>query len=190
MGADTDVSTGKGTGAVDARQERGRLLARNKRIKLVGDSTWLVPSQSQNAGGYMVNVAGGTRSCPDYELRRTKCKHQWAVELTRTVETAPDGTRVLTETMTVTRRTYAQDWPNYNAAQCAEKRTVQAIFRGLCDGILPRRTPGRGPEPIPLSDAAYGMTMKGASVDAVLAGRSVPAGTCPHCGHPPDEAAQ
>jgi plasmid maintenance system antidote protein VapI len=28
------------------------------------------------------------------------------------------------------------------------------------------------------------------SVDAVLAGRYVPAGTCPHCGHPPDEAAQ
>jgi len=145
---------------MDARQEKGRLLANDKRIKLVGGNTWLVPSQSQNSGGYTVDVAEGTCSCPDYELRRTKCKHQWAVELTRTVETAPDGTKVLTETMTVTRRTYAQDWPNYNAAQCAEKRTVQALLRGLCDGILTPPHPGRGPKPIPLADAVYGMTMK------------------------------
>lgn len=96
---------------MDARQEKGRLLANDKRIKLVAGDTWLVPSQSQNSGGYTVDVAEGTCSCPDYELRRTKCKHQWAVELTRTV-------------------------------------------------------------------------------DAVLAGRSVPPGTCPHCGHQPDEAAQ
>lgn len=145
---------------MDARQEKGRLLANDKRIKLVGGNTWLVPSQSQNSGGYTVDVAESTCSCPDYELRRTKCKHQWAVELTRTVETAPDGTKVLTETMTVTRKTYTQDWPNYNAAQCAEKWTVQALLRGLCDGILTPPHPGRGPKPIPLSDAVYGMTMK------------------------------
>jgi transposase len=145
---------------MDARQEKGRLLANDKRIKLVGGNTWLVPSQSQNSGGYTVDVAEGTCSCPDYELRRTKCKHQWAVELTRTVETAPDGTKVLTETMTVTRKTYTQDWPNYNAAQCAEKRTVQALLRGLCDGVMNPPHPGRGPKPIPLSDVVYGMTMK------------------------------
>jgi transposase len=148
------------TTTVDGRAERGRLLARDKRIKLVSGSTWLVPSQTQSTGGYMVNVAEGTCSCPDFELRRSKCKHQWAVELTRTIETAPDGARVITETMKVTRRTYAQDWPNYNAAQCAEKRTVQVLLRGLCDGIVTPPHPGRGPKPIPLSDAVYGMVTK------------------------------
>lgn len=148
------------TTTVDGREARGRLLARDKRIKLVSGSTWLVPSQTQNTGGYMVNVAEGTCSCPDYELRRSKCKHQWAVEITRTVETTPDGTQVVTETMKVTRKTYAQDWPNYNAAQCAEKRTVQVLLRGLCDGIVTPRHPGRGPKPIPLADAVYGMVTK------------------------------
>lgn len=144
----------------DGREARGRLLARDKRIKLVSGSTWLVPSQTQSTGSYMVNVAEGTCSCPDFEQRRSKCKHQFAVEATRTIETAPDGARIVTETMTVTRKTYAQDWPAYNAAQCAEKRTVQVLLRGLCDGIVTPPHPGRGPKPIALSDAVYGMTMK------------------------------
>lgn len=145
---------------MDNRQERGRLLARDNRIKRVSAATWSVPSQTQNAGNYVVNMLAATCSCPDHELRRTKCKHLWAVELTQTVETAADGSTVTTETVKVTRKTYSQDWPAYNAAQCAEKGTVQALLRGLCDGIVTPAHPGRGPKPIPLSDAIYGMVMK------------------------------
>lgn len=121
---------------------------------------WFIPSQSQNAGGYLVNRLAATCSCPDHELRRVKCKHQWAVEFSQVVETAADGSQVVTETVKVTRKTYAQDWPRYNAAQCAEKATVQSLLRALCDGIVTPAHPGRGPKPIPLSDAVYGMAMK------------------------------
>ena len=101
----------------DARQEKGRLLSLDRRIKHVSGATWSVPSQTANSGAYMVNVMAATCSCPDYELRRRKCKHLWAVEIVKTVETAPDGSQVVTESVKVTRKTYTQDWPSYNAAQ-------------------------------------------------------------------------
>lgn len=58
------------------------------------------------------------------------------------------------------RKTYSQDWPNYNAAQCEEKGTVQQLLRGLCDGIQSPAHAGRGPKPLPLSDAIFGMVTK------------------------------
>lgn len=142
------------------RQERGRALANDKRIKRIAGATWLVPSQTQNAGGYVVNLLDASCTCPDHETRRAKCKHQWAVEFRQTIETAPDGSTVITESVKVTRKTYTQDWPNYNAAQCSEKRIVQTLLRNLCDGIQTPPHEGRGRKPIPLSDAVYGMAMK------------------------------
>jgi transposase len=144
----------------DARHEKGRNLAKDKRIKRVEGSLWFVPSQSKNEGGYLVNVLAATCSCPDHELRRVRCKHMIAVEVSQTVQVAADGSAVVTETVKVTRKTYAQDWSRYNAAQCAEKATVQALLRALCDGIQTPPHPGRGRKPIPLGDAVYGMTMK------------------------------
>jgi plasmid maintenance system antidote protein VapI len=48
----------------------------------------------------------------------------------------------------------------------------------------------RGARPVTPRLAFRVARLTGASVDAVLAGRAVPPGTCPHCGHPPAEAAQ
>ena len=53
-----------------------------------------------------------------------------------------------------------QDWPRYNAPQVAEKDGVQKLLRGLCDGIETPAHPGRGPKPIPYSDAIFAMVMK------------------------------
>jgi transposase len=145
---------------MDARQERGRLLAQDKRIKNIAGSMWLVPSQTQVSGGYLVDTSSAKCTCPDFELRGLRCKHQWAVELSIKVETAADGRQVVTETVKLTRKTYPQNWPQYHAAQCAEKATVQALLRSLCDGIVTPAHPGRGPKPIPLCDAVYAMTMK------------------------------
>lgn len=145
---------------MDARQERGLLLARDRRVRKVEGVTWLVPSQNRNAGGYVVNTLAQTCSCPDHETRRVKCKHLWAVELSQTVETDEAGATVTTETVKFTRKTYAQDWPAYNAAQCAEKGEVQTLLRSLCDGIQNPPHAGRGPKPVPLPDAVYGMVMK------------------------------
>lgn len=145
---------------MDARQERGLILAKDKRVRHVAGSTWAVPSQDDDKRGYIVNVGEETCSCPDFEIRRRKCKHLWAVEIVRTVATAPDGSEVVTESVKVTRKTYTQNWPAYNRAQSAEKETVQALLRGLCDGIATPAHPGRGPKPLPYSDAIFGMAMK------------------------------
>lgn len=102
---------------MNPRQERGRQLSHDNRIKHVAGSNWTVPSQTGGTGGYIVNAADETCSCPDYEVRRVKCKHLWAVEFTQTVEVGEDGTQVVTESIKVTRKTYRQDWPKYNAAQ-------------------------------------------------------------------------
>lgn len=112
------------------RQEKGIALAKHPRIKLIGGTTWKVPSATDAKAAYVVNVAEGVCSCPDYELRRGKCKHLWAVEIVRTVETAPNGSRVVTESVKVTRKTYTQNWAAYNTAQTEEKETVQRLLRG------------------------------------------------------------
>jgi hypothetical protein len=90
----------------DLRQERGRILSNDRRIKHIAGQTWLVPSQTQVAGGYVVNVAESTCTCPDHETRRCKCKHLWAVEFAQTIETHPDGSQTVTESMTYSRTTH------------------------------------------------------------------------------------
>ena len=148
------------TNETDLRQERGRILSTDKRIKRIAGVTWLVPSQTQTSGGYLVNAAEGTCSCPDYELRRCRCKHQWAVTFAQTIEQHADGSQTVTESMTYSRTTHEQDWTAYNAAQVEEKGTVQALLRGLCDTVQTPEHAGRGPKPIPLSDVVFAMTMK------------------------------
>jgi transposase len=141
--------------AGNPRQERGLVIAKDKRIKRIAGPTWLVPSQS-NAGGYVVDVDAASCTCPDHETRAVKCKHLWAVEYVRHRVTAPDGTTTVTETMRVT---YTQNWSAYNAAQCEEKERVQMLLRALCDGILqPPQAKGR--PRLPLSDVVYGAAMK------------------------------
>src|SRR4051812_43235928 len=114
---------------IDERQQRGVLIAATAKIVRKGDA-WVVPSQSLN-GKYTVNLNGetGTCSCPDFETRQIKCKHQWAVEMVVRRETAPDGT--VTETRAV-RMTYAQSWSAYNAAATSEKAEVCRLLRDLC----------------------------------------------------------
>lgn len=145
---------------VDMRQARGQQLSTDKRIKRIEGAMWFVPSQSQNAGGYLVNTLAASCSCPDHETRRCKCKHQWAVEFSQVVEVNSDGTATVSDTVTVTRKTYPQNWPAYNAAQCEEKARVQALLRSLCDGIVTPPQQGRGQRCLPLGDAVYGMAMK------------------------------
>ncbi|MBI2664124.1 SWIM zinc finger family protein [Candidatus Woesearchaeota archaeon] len=99
---------------VEVRKERGREIAKNSRITQKGNK-WIVPSQT-GTGAYTVVSNGfeATCTCPDYETRRCKCKHVWAVELTVTKEVDAQGNVTITKTV---RKTYSQDWHNYNVAQ-------------------------------------------------------------------------
>jgi transposase len=57
------------------------------------------------------------------------------------------------------RRTYAQNWPAYNAAQVHEKEMVASLLRDLCDAIeAPAQ--GRGRPRTPLADAVFAVVMK------------------------------
>lgn len=107
---------------MDARQEKGLQIAEMMRIQPKGDA-WIVPSQTL-VGKYTVTRDDDAFhcTCPDFELRRSTCKHGYAVEffLKRETVTTPDGTETVTETAAV-RVTYSQNWPAYNAAQTAEK---------------------------------------------------------------------
>jgi transposase len=146
------------TNETDLRQERGRILSNDKRIKHIAGVTWVVPSQTSETA-YLVNAKEGTCSCPDYELRRCRCKHQWAISFVQTVETDSHGNQTVTQSFSYSHTT-ERDWTAYNAAQVGEKETVQSLLRGLCDGIATPAHPGRGPKPIPMSDAVYAMVLK------------------------------
>jgi GNAT superfamily N-acetyltransferase len=143
---------------VDARQARGLALVRAQRAKIkhVASWRWLVPSQTNASGGYVVDVEQNACTCPDHEDRGLRCKHIWAVMILRSEVSLPNGTTIVTEK----RVTYSQpDWSAYHRAQCDEKHRVQLLLRGLCDGIAqPEQTNGR--PRLPLADAVYGMTMK------------------------------
>src|SRR5712691_9241751 len=95
----------------DPRQERGLQIAAMTKLSKNG-TDWIVPSQA-GTNSYRVNVEEQRCTCPDFELRRLKCKHIYAVEITIKRETSPDGT--VTETKTV-KVTYSQNWPAYNQA--------------------------------------------------------------------------
>jgi transposase len=151
----------------DGRRQRGLEIAARARVvrRVTG---WSVPSQS-GAGKYTVTglpfaMAGESPrcTCPDYETRAMKCKHIVAVEYIIERQRRPDGSTTVTETMRVTKtvkRTYAQDWPKYNAAQTNEGDKFQVLLRDLCRG-LPEPPQERGRPRASLADAVFSAIFK------------------------------
>lgn len=130
--------------ALELREQRGRELADKLRIVREDGhrNRWSVPSEKGN-GRYTVDLEGDAArcTCPDYELRKDKCKHIFAVQFTVINETKQvqsqneNGQRTLTtvkKTTRITKVTYPQNWPAYNAAQTQEKYLFQALLRDLC----------------------------------------------------------
>jgi transposase len=152
------------TAGVEARKQRGLQIAALCKIER-RPGRWLVPSQS-SAGQYSVKMVGDHAhcTCPDHEERGCKCKHIYAVEYSIIREQNADGSTTVTESVTVsqTRKTYPQDWPNYNAAQTNEKRHFQAMLADLCKGIeSPAQDMSKGGRPrMPLADAVYAAVFK------------------------------
>jgi transposase len=116
---------------MDARKERGVQLAQRGHIVKQGDG-WQVLSQTGN-GHYLVKLdKTPSCTCPDFEVRRNKCKHIYAVECLIVWETVTDGRQTtVTQTKTI-RVTYKQQWPAYNAAQTEEKTRFVVLLHALC----------------------------------------------------------
>ena len=147
----------------EIRQQKGVQLAAFCRIERKG-SVWMVPAQSK-AGKYVVSPdkENPVCSCPDFEKRGQRCKHIFAVEIVEKREQNETGDMVCTSTVTVTEKiskpTYRQDWPNYNAAQMNEKEHFQELLHDLCDGIE-EPTRGKGRPPLPLGDSVFAAVFK------------------------------
>jgi transposase len=83
-----------------------------------------------------------------------KCKHIFAVEYVVQREYDENGV-TQTEVLTVSRKTYSQNWRAYNAAQVCEKSTLQSLLHDLCKGI-PESTEARFGRPrLPLRDGIF-----------------------------------
>jgi transposase len=109
-------------------------------------------------GTYLVtlNETDATCTCQDFEMRRRRCKHIYAVEHTLTREQQPDGATVVTRT---TRVTYRQNWPVYNAVQTNERGHFLELLRGLCDGIVQPPQPMGRPRNL-LADVVFSLIYK------------------------------
>lgn len=169
---------------MNTRAQRGLELAEKVNIRLVGKGVsgrWIVPSSS-GTGHYTVDLNSSKRcTCLDFELRRCKCKHVFAVEhtirkqrevttTTQTVNGQTTVTTTVTETQTVNvkgkpkRPTYRQNWPAYNTAQTTEKAHFQLLLHELCKALPePPRLVGKSPggrKPLSYSDSLFSATFK------------------------------
>jgi|SRR5215510_2196917 len=146
---------------MDAREERGRQLARTAQIRRVG-RRWAVPSQTRASERYLVDIEESACTCPDYEERRCTCKHVHAVLfwIAWGRDVGEDGS--VTETITIRRKTYAQPcWRAYNASQVHEREYVERLLTALCAGLVqPPRAPGRGRKPLPIADLVFAVVLK------------------------------
>jgi transposase len=143
---------------LEARKERGLYIAKTCKITKNGKG-WAVPSQS-NDTSYNVEFSEFEHkqscTCPDYQYRKIKCKHIFAVELIVTEEIDEEGTF----TQTVTKRvSYTQDWQAYDHAQIHQKELFMQLLQDLCSRVPePEYTFGR--PKLPLSDMVFLSALK------------------------------
>jgi transposase len=143
------------------REAKGREIA-DRTIITQSGNLYLVPSQS-GKGKYKVDPQAQTCSCPDFEFRQAACKHIYAVEISvRRTQTThiKSGVTTVTETVKVTRKTYKQEWPAYNAAQTQEKAQFQYLLHQLCQGVGSPAQHGAGRRFLPLEDMIFAMAFK------------------------------
>jgi transposase len=149
---------------MDAREQRGLIIAATCRLNRLGDGTWLVPSQTnRETVAYRVNLHAKTCTCPDHVEGGFTCKHYYAAMIVHKRDVLPDGTVVETKTLTVTeRKVYKQDWPAYNLAQATEKRRLQVLLMDLCRNLPDRERDSElaGRKPHRTCDAIFAMAFK------------------------------
>ncbi len=149
---------------MNAREERGLVIAATCRLRRNDDGTWLVPSQtSRDVVGYIVNLKTKDCTCPDHKEGGFTCKHYFAASIVHNRDVLPDGTIIETKKVTFEeRKVYKQDWPAYTRAQRTEKRRLRVLLHDLCRKLPAREQPPAksGPKPHLPSDAVFAMTYK------------------------------
>lgn len=115
------------------RQVRGIDIAKRYTLK-EENGTWFVPSASGKSKRYQVCLKSNNCTCPDYEIRKEKCKHLWAVEYSfeQSFLDALDTLEVAK--VAKQRKTYKQDWKAYNQAQTSENAVREKIKSVMLNG--------------------------------------------------------
>lgn len=143
---------------MEEREIKGLQIAAKSKLTRKG-ALWLVPSQSGTERYKVAMTEKPECNCRDHEFTNDKCKHIFAVEYTIEREQTSDGQTITTETVKVTRKTYSQNWPAYNAAQTTEKSHLQALLYELCRTIAePEQQRGR--PRLSLADIIFASTFK------------------------------
>src|SRR5258708_16238063 len=135
---------------MDLREQRGKQIAETGIVKKASaGEIWQVPSQS-GSGYYKVDLAGENPvcNCPDFELRNKPCKHVYAVAYAVVHQHNQDGSTIVTETVSISRKTYPQNCPKYNAAQTSEQAKFQEFLFELCTPVPSPQPQSRTP-PLP-----------------------------------------
>lgn len=148
--------TERGERLMDIEKEKARELADRGRCVENPDGTWFVFSlTSPNKYKVILNgmdpkTGAQTRhscTCPSFELNQDCCKHIRAVLSVRQQDETdrrqgkpprdriPDG-----EPVVYPRKTYKQDWPNYDLAQQVEESEFRRLLADLCGTLPPPAT--------------------------------------------------
>ena len=149
---------------MEAREQRGLVLAARSNIRRKG-SLWQVPSAQLGNHGYLVSLDKQTCTCLDHQEGGHKCKHIYAAEIVfqREFEFNEDGT--VTEVTTLAtvqqvRKTYPQQWANYNRAQTSEKELFQKLLHELCKSIPESTETKMGRPRLPIRDGIFAAVFK------------------------------
>ncbi|HVS38623.1 MAG TPA: transposase [Gemmataceae bacterium] len=126
-------------------------------------------------GGYYVASASGVHreyrvtldglypscSCEDFDLHGGRCKHIEAAAIFRAQQAAGHAAECDQPGPMPKKKTYSQDWPNYNAAQINEGYYVKRLLHDLCQTI-PEPPPSgkRGRPRLSVRDGIYSACMK------------------------------
>ncbi|MBA3631597.1 MAG: transposase [Acidobacteria bacterium] len=140
------------------REIRGIDIAKRYVIK-DENGMWFVPSASGKSTRYKVCLKSQKCTCPDYEIRRKKCKHIFAVEYHFEQRFLAELDTLEVAKVAKQRKTYKQNWNAYNTAQTCEKAEFQRLLYELCKGIgKPAQTNGR--PRLPLEDMIFACVFK------------------------------
>jgi transposase len=147
---------------MDARQQKARIILAGGNITCA-KGVYRVPSQT-GTGAYRVALDGlfPTCTCEDFDLNQCACKHIIAARLwgerCQTAAASPEPLAPVVPPEQPKRKTYKQDWPNYDAAQHHEKDHFQDLLSDLCASIAEPAPKGgkKGGRPtVPMRDAAF-----------------------------------
>ena len=144
---------------MNTRKQKGEQIAKTVQIENKGLGKWIVPSQT-GSGAYTVNREGeGFKcSCPDFQNRGQTCKHIYAVEI-KVLRWFDNKGNSGTE-ITI-RKTYTQDWINYDKAQTHEKELFMKLLNDLVQNIPENQLPKRAGRPeLSMQDMVFGSALK------------------------------